>query len=67
MLFWLTVRELWPRPRSAALLAGLALALYPGFGQQAIAMVYGHFFWVLSAYFLSLYAHLRALRSARRA
>jgi hypothetical protein len=67
VLFWLTVRELWPRPRSAALLAGLALALYPGFGQQAIAMVYGHFFWVLSAYFLSLYAHLRALRSAQRA
>ncbi len=67
VLFWLVVRELWPRPKSAALLAGLALAIYPGFGQQAIGMVYGHFFIVLSAFLFSLYAQFRALRSTRRA
>lgn len=64
--FWLVLREVWPKPKSAALLGGLALTLYPGFGQQAIGMVYGHFFIVLSAFFLSLYAQLRALRSSRR-
>jgi len=65
LMFWLVVREVWKDVPRAAALAGLALAVYPGFGQQAIGRVYGHFFWVLALFFFSLYAGLRALKGGR--
>ncbi len=64
--FWLFFRQLWPRQERAAAWAALAFLVYPGFGQQAIAMVYGHFFIVLSSYLFSLYAMLRAVRAESR-
>lgn len=66
VIFWLLLRQLWQRQAAACGLAALALLVYPGFGQQAIGMVYGHFFWVLSFFFFSLYTGLRALRSPDR-
>ncbi|GIV62904.1 MAG: hypothetical protein KatS3mg045_0243 [Bellilinea sp.] len=65
LLFWLLVRQVWKDQPRAAALAGLALAVYPGFGQQAIGRVYGHFFWVLALFFFSLYAGLRAMEGGR--
>jgi len=65
LLFWLLVREVWKDQPRAAALAGLALAVYPGFGQQAIGRVYGHFFWVLAFFFFSLFAGLRAMKGGR--
>jgi len=65
--FWLFLKQLWPRQAQAAALAALALLVYPGFGQQPIGMVYGHFFLIMAMFFFSLYAGLRALRSAKQA
>ncbi|WP_322791578.1 hypothetical protein [Bellilinea sp.] len=65
LIFWLLLRQVWQdQPRTAAL-AGLALAVYPAFGQQAIGRVYGHFFWVMTLFFFSLYAGVRALQAGR--
>ncbi len=66
LMFWLLAREVWKGQPRAAALAGLALAVYPGFGQQAIGRVYGHFFWVLALFFFSFFAGLRALQGGRR-
>ncbi len=65
LTFWLLVREVWKDQPRAAALSALALAVYPGFGQQAIGRVYGHFFWVLALFFFSLFAGLRALKGGR--
>jgi hypothetical protein len=65
--FWLLLRQIWPRQQQAIALASLALLVYPGFGQQAIGMVYGHFFLVLALFFFSLSSGLRALQGGKRA
>jgi hypothetical protein len=65
VLLWLVARRVWPKHPFAAALAGLAALVYPGFGQQLIGRVYGHFFLVLCAFFFSLYASLRALECKR--
>lgn len=65
VLFWLVLRQVWKDQPRAVGLAALALAVYPGFGQQAIGRLYGHFFWMLSFFFFSLYAGLRALQPGR--
>ncbi len=67
VLLWLVVRRVWPRQPFAAVLAALACLVYPGFGQQLIGRVYGHFFIILCVFFFSLYASLRALEGGRRA
>lgn len=65
VLFWLVLRQVWKDQPRAAGIAALALAVYPGFGQQTIGRVYGHFFWMLSFFFFSLYAGMRALSKSR--
>jgi hypothetical protein len=62
---WMTLRQVWPRQTFAAVLASLAVLVYPGFGQQPIGMVYGHFFLVLWFFFFSLYASLQAMTGKR--
>mgnify|MGYP005842950951 FL=1 len=66
LTFWLLLRQVWQDQPRAAALAGLALAVYSGFGQQAIGRVYGHFFWVMTLFFFSLYAGVRAFQAGRR-
>ncbi len=66
VLIWLTLRCVWPRQPFAAVLAALFSLVYPGFGQQPIGRVYGHFFLVLCCLIFSLYASLRTLRGGRR-
>ena len=57
--------QLW-KQKTPALLAALVFITYPGFGQQYIATVYGHFFLVLSAFFFSLTFSLMAIRMSDR-
>lgn len=57
------LRQFWQN-KSAALLAGLIFLTYPGFTQQYIAMLYGHFFLILSAFFFSLVFNIKAIRSS---
>ncbi len=58
-------KQLW-REKTPALLAALIFLTYPGFAQQYIATVYGHFFLVLSAFFFSLTFSLMAVTSKDR-
>lgn len=59
-------RQLWQSRKEPALWAGLLFMVYPGFGQQYIAMVYGHFFLVMSAFIYSLGLSLSAVRHPDR-
>lgn len=65
VLLWLVVRRVWPRQSFGAALAALFSLAYPGFGQQPIGMVYGHFFLVLCLFIFSLYASLRAFTDSK--
>jgi hypothetical protein len=64
-LFWLILRALWPSHSKPALWASLFFLVYPGMGQQFIALMYSHFYIVLLAYLLSLYLSLLALKSEK--
>ncbi len=64
---WLLVRRAWPGRPQLALGCALLFLVYPGFGQQFIGLMYGHFFIVISAWLFSFYASLRALQATRRA
>lgn len=60
-LWWL-LRLLWPRRPEAAAWVSILFIVYPGFNQQPIAITYGHFFIILSSFFLSLCFMILALR-----
>jgi hypothetical protein len=64
-LWWL-VRQLWPQRREAAAWAALLFIVFPALRQQPIAILYGHFYIVVSAFFLSLALMLKAVRDSRR-
>lgn len=64
-LWWL-LRLLWPRQPQAAAWVSVLFTVYPGFDQQPIAITYGHFFIVLTAFFISLALMLAALRRPQR-
>jgi hypothetical protein len=65
ILLWKILRILYPAHPRPALWAGLFFLVYPGMGQQFIAMMYSHFYIVLMAYLLSLYLSLLALKSEK--
>jgi hypothetical protein len=67
VLVWGVVRKLWPDHPDLALGASLLFAVYPGFQQQPIALLYSHFFIVLSAFLGSLWCSLHALQQTRQA
>lgn len=62
---WGVLRLAWPRAPQAAVWSALLFAVYPGFGQQFISLVYSHFFIVLTAFLLSLWLTLLALQRPR--
>ncbi len=63
---WYFVRQLWPRRREAALWAALLFIVFPALRQQPIAILYGHFFIVMTAFLLSLALMLKAVRDKGR-
>ncbi len=48
------IRQLWGEQHEAALFVGLYFLVYPCFTQHAIAIVYSHFFIIMSCLFFSL-------------
>lgn len=60
------LRQLWRDRKEPALWASFFFMVYPGFGQQYIAMVYGHFFLILSAFFYSLAFSLLAIHNPKK-
>lgn len=61
-LVWLT----WRRHSVAAVWVATLFLVYPGFDQQPIAMMYGHFFIVITAFFLSCCLMILSLRRPTR-
>lgn len=66
VLLWKILRALYPAHPKPALWASLFFLVYPGMGQQFIAMMYSHFYIVLSAFLLSLYLSILALQDEKR-
>ncbi|MBI9046083.1 MAG: hypothetical protein JEZ06_16445 [Anaerolineaceae bacterium] len=62
VVIWWLVLVLWPLRKREALWVALLILLYPGFDQQSIAVLYSHFFIVLTAYFLSLVFMVLSIR-----
>ena len=60
---WQLVRLTWPRQQTIAVWTSALFLLYPGFDQQPIAMMFGHFFIVLTSLLVSLCLMLMASRS----
>lgn len=66
VLLWKILRTLYPSHPKPALWASLFFLVYPGMGQQFIAMMYSHFYIVLSAFLLSIYLSILALKDEKR-
>ena len=60
-LWWL-LRLVWRKAPEAAAWVSILFLVYPGFDQQPIAITYGHFFLILTAFFLSLCFMVLALQ-----
>ena len=54
-LFFLILIEVWPSKKKENIIAASIFAIYPGFLQQPIALIYTHHFSVFAMLFASLY------------
>ncbi|MBN1370871.1 MAG: hypothetical protein JW987_02845 [Anaerolineaceae bacterium] len=63
---WGLLRVVWPRQRDLAAWAALLFTFYPGFGQQYVSFVYGHYYILVAAFFASLSLTVLAVRNPRR-
>lgn len=59
---WGLLRLVWPRRRELAGWAALLFTLYPGFGQQYVSFVYGHYYLLIVSFFASLSLTVLAVR-----
>jgi hypothetical protein len=66
VLLWKILRALYPAHPKPALWASLFFLVYPGMGQQYIALMYSHFYIVLSAFLLSVYFSILAIQNERK-
>ena len=65
MAFWWGLRELWPDRKQAVRWVILLLAVYPGFQQQSIGLIYSHYFLVMAFVGVSWASMLSALHRTR--
>ena len=66
VLVWMLLRQVWPRDERPALWGSLLFLVYPGLGQNFIALMYSHFYIVLNCFLFSLYLSVLALRQPVR-
>ncbi|MBI3168240.1 MAG: hypothetical protein HYZ22_07175, partial [Chloroflexi bacterium] len=66
VLLWKILRALYPEHPKPALWASLFFLVFPGMGQQFIALMYSHFYIVLSAFLLSIYFSILAVKDEKR-
>ena len=66
VLLWKILRALYPEHPKPALWASLFFLVYPGMGQQFIALMYSHFYIVLSILLLSIYFSILAVKDEKR-
>lgn len=61
VLAWALLRRLWPQSR-LPLWASALFLVYPGLGQNYIALMYAHFYIILNVFLLSLYLSVLAIQ-----
>ncbi len=66
VLVWLLLRQVWHRDERPAVWTSLLFLVYPGLGQNFIALMYSHFYIVLNCFLLSLYLSVLAMRQPER-
>jgi hypothetical protein len=64
---WWAFRQVWPERRREAAWLAMLFAVYPGFQQQSISVVYSHYFVVLTMALLSIGLMAAAARDPRSA
>jgi len=60
---WQMLNTIWPNARRQNTLVALLAAVYPGFTQQWIAVIYSFFFSCLAGFFFSISLMLKAFRT----
>ena len=65
ILFYKILKEIWPESKDFIFFASTIFAIYPGFLQQPIALIYSHHFIVLDIFLLSLLLMLKAVRTEK--
>lgn len=60
--FYQLVRTIWPKFTHLAVWAGLFFLVYPGFKQQWVSIIYGHFFLILTGLLISFFLNIRVAR-----
>ncbi|NTV36541.1 MAG: hypothetical protein HGA53_06265, partial [Anaerolineaceae bacterium] len=63
--YWWLLRTLWPDHGRVAAWAAILLVLYPGFSQQFISVVYGHFYILLLSMLISMILMVMAIRHGK--
>ncbi len=67
LLFYLSLKEIWPRMEGALRWLGALLVVYPGFFQQSTSAAYNRHLTALFIFMLSVYLMVLAVRQPRRA
>jgi asparagine N-glycosylation enzyme membrane subunit Stt3 len=67
LLFYLSLKELWPRMEGPLRWLGALLLVYPGFFQQSTSAAYSRHFTSLFLFMLSVYLMVLAVKRPRRA
>ncbi len=62
LAFWKTFTILWPEKRQQVFWASMLFAVYPGFGQQWISVIYSEAYIILAAFLVSLALMMAAVR-----
>ena len=64
-VYW-TLKNLWPKQTEKIAWISILFAIYPGFKQQPISVIYGNGLVLLAAFFLSLGLMIKAIKDPRR-
>ena len=62
VMVWLLFRAIWPSDSRPALWTSALFLVYPGLGQNFIALMYTHFYIILNLFLFSLYLSIFALQ-----
>ncbi len=62
VLVWAILRQTWPKDSRPALWTSALFLVYPGLGQNFIALMYTHFYIILNAFLLSLYLSILSIQ-----
>ncbi len=65
LALWWTLLQIWPKQRNQVVWVVFLFAIYPGFRQQYIALIYSHDWIVITLFFLSIGLMIRAVRQPK--